>query len=156
MTRCCTFPNSNIYTQPLLWLLWFRFLPACLSASPSCPNPHLGEQARCHADSGTQRCQGLAAAPYMILVRPPCQPKRSSGITAHFIIFFLMTPPPAARRRWWWVAATCHGTVSVWCTAFVQTAQTSHESFECSYLMRDLHRAAWCCLVWRQSKSYIW
>lgn len=96
----CTFPTY--ITDP------------CFSFSPSCPNLHLGERARCHADSGTQRCQGLAAAPNMIMVRSPCQPKRSSGILVHFIIFLLHdTSESAARRRWWrwWVGATCHGTV---------------------------------------------
>lgn len=72
-------------------------LPACLSASPSSSNLHLSKQARCHTDSGTQRCQGLAAAHNMVLVRPLCQPKRSSENPAHFIILLLMTPHPIAR-----------------------------------------------------------
>lgn len=76
-------------------------LPASLSASPSSSNLRLGERERCHADSGIQWCQGLAAALDTGLVRPPCQAKRSSGIPARFIIFLLMTPQAAARAADW-------------------------------------------------------
>lgn len=66
----CTSPHSDKYDRPSLLLL---LLP---------------ERARCHADSGTQQCQRLAAAPpNTITVRCRCQPKRSSGIPVHFIIF---------------------------------------------------------------------
>lgn len=114
---CCAFPHSNTYciTTPQLRLL--VFLPACLSASPSCPNLRLGERARCHADSGTQRCQGLAAAPNMISARPPCQPKKVKwNPCSLYNLASCDTSEPAARRGWWWVGAPWNGRHLVHCS----------------------------------------
>lgn len=73
------FIPSQHHIEPVLALA-SPFLPAYLAASPSRPNLHLSERARCHADSGTQRCQGLAAAasppPNMISARPPPAPAK--------------------------------------------------------------------------------
>lgn len=55
-----TFPHSRINRRPHP-----PFVVLCPSSPPSlsfslslCPNLHLSEQASCHADSGTQQCQG--------------------------------------------------------------------------------------------------
>lgn len=121
---CCTFS----YNWPMPGLL-----SASLSLSSS--NLRLSEQARCHADSGTQQCQGVAAAPNTILVRPPCQPEREEEeekkkVKWNLCSLYNLTPhdtsawSQSCRLRWWRVAETCQGTDAIWCVAFVQNCLT--------------------------------